>query len=516
MEYQVLDVVKTPWYQTWLSLMRYRINDYNRPIIERMDQENNRFVLIYGGERSGKSYSTVAILGRKLTPEQYPTKRTYWIVGPDYNQTRAEFEYLHQMYSALGLVVKASMPESPTARWSMQLSTNERWETRSSADIAKLASFSIHGALIVEANQQAPAVWLKIRGRLMEKRGWCVISGTYENASEWFVDLFYKWLKNNLDGAAAYSLPTWANSEAFPLGLDEPELQSVKATMPEEWFNERYAGIPSKPSNLVIPEFDWAIHVPEERMLVDPSVPVELAIDPGKKCYCVAFVQRIGRDRVHVLDCIYKRNWIAQSVIPVAMAHPLWPYVINGPAPHGAIDVAGFAEPGTISQADIWRKMAKVHLVGQRYPEDVTIGTLRDALARRMIYFNNMGNESLNGEAIEPLAEFRLWRWRDEVATMSEASKPIDRNNHFTKAIMYWWMWRIGAVLPSGDRIRFKRGGAQRWGNGIRTNGNQGRDQRDRRSQSPVQARRAEMGKRLRASLLERSGSSSRKSWRSS
>lgn len=507
--YEVNDI----WFRGWLSILGYEINQYNQPIIEKVDRENPRFILIYGGERSGKSFSTVAALGRKLTPESYPDKRTYWIIGPDYSQCRAEFQYLYDMYSKLGLVTKASMPDSPTSRWSMNLSTNERWETRSSADIKKLASFSIYGALIVEANQQEPAVWLKIRGRLMEKRGWCVISGTFEATSEWFVDLYYKWLTQNLDKGAAFSLPTWANSAAFPLGEDEPEILSVKATMPAEWFNERYGGIPSKPSNLVIPEFEWSIHVPAQRLEYTPGVPVELAIDPGKKCYAVAFVQRVGTDQVHVLDCIYKRNWIAQTVIPEVMKHPLWVYVKDRPGPHGAIDVAGFSEPGTISQADIWRQMAGVHLVGQRYPEDVTIGTLRHILAARMVYFNNMGNESLNGEAIEPLAEFRLWRWRDEVASMHEAAKPIDRNNHFTKALMYWWMWRIGPVVTE-PQPKYKRKGAHRWSHGIRTDGRTGRDSGARNGETPVQAKRRQMGERIRTEVLVRRGYRSGKSFR--
>lgn len=498
MRYQVRD----PWFQGWLAIMGYEQNKYNDPILEKVDREDPRFVCLYGGERSGKSYTSVAIVGKKLSVNKWPERRNYWIIGPDYMQSRAEFEYLHNIYSSLGLVVKSSMPESPTSRWSMTLSTNERWETRSSADVRKLASFSIHGAMIVEANQQEPAVWLKIRGRLMEKRGWCVLSGTYENTSEWFIDIYYKWLTQNKEGGCSFSLPTWANTKAFPLGEDDPEFLSARESMPAEWYNERYAGVPSKPSNLVIPEFDWATHVPDEPLELMPDVPVELAIDPGKKVYCVIFLQKIGRDRIHVLDCIYKRNWIAQTVIPEVMAHPLWKYVKLASAPHGVIDIAGFAEPGTISQAKIWRDMAGISLVGKKYSEDIEISTLRHVLASNMVYFNNLGNESLNGEALQPLAEFRLWRWRDEVASMSEASSPIDRNNHFTKALVYWILWRIGAVQVGDEKRKLKKRGAHRWGNVIRAERRTGRNPRAGVRETPIQAKRAELGARLRPKVL--------------
>lgn len=486
-------------------------------MIQDMDQSNPRFVLIYGGERSGKSFSTVAMLGKKLAPNKYPEERMYWIVGPDYMQSRAEFQVLYNIYNSLGLVTKSSMPDAPTSRWSMTLSTNERWETRSSKDIKKLASFSIWGALIVEANQQEPAVWLKIRGRLMEKRGWCLISGTYENVSEWFVDLYDKWSVHNAQGGKSYSLPTWANAEAFPLGEDDPEIVQARTEMPAEFFMERYGGKPSKPTNLVIPEFDYERHVAKQPLQVIPDIPVELAIDPGKRVYCVAFIQKVGRDRVHVLDCIYKRNWIAQSIIPEVMKHELWPYVLLGGAPHGAIDVAGFAEPGTISQVEIWRTMAKVHLVGQKYPEDVEIQTLRHILAMNMVTFNNLGNESVNGKAMEPLAEFRLWRWAEMPGAVDEADKPKDANNHFTKALMYWWLWRIGPVAIGSEK-KFRKRGAHRWSNGSRSR-NQGNNTRVRSGETPVQQKRAAMGRRLRSQILvggARGGSKSFRSTRAS
>lgn len=482
------------WFKTWLDTMGYKMNDYVRPIVEFVEATNPRFMLIYGGERGGKSYNTVAMLGKKLKPNKYREKRVYWIVGPDYVSTRAEFDYIYSVYKDMDLITGSSMPESPNSRWSMDIGTNERWETRTSSDVAKLASFTIWGALLVEANRQSPKVWPKIRGRLAPKRGWAIISGTYEDSSEWFVDLYDKWSVANYDNAKSFSLPTWANSVDFPGGYDDPEIQALKATTPSEWFNERYGGIPSKPSNLVVPEFDYQKHV--NRYELDPTEPVQLAIDPAKHTYAIAFVQKIGNTAV-VLDAIYKHGWIAQQIIPLAMKHPLWPYVRLNTGYAGSIDVAGFAEPGTISQAELWREMAGVELYGEKYPEVETINAVRYALAMGRLFFNNLGNESFNGIALEPLAEFRLWRKRD-ITDYGPVGEPIDRNNDFIKALGYWWLYRFGQVdkKARGGLVRernkhadFRRNTRDDSGDGARPDA--------------LRAKRRQIGRRLAIATLE-------------
>lgn len=488
------------WTKLWLEAHGFVVNQYNAEIINYVAENHPRFICIYGGERSGKSFNTVAVLFDKLRPpaQPYEKQRVYWIIGPDYLQARAEFSYLYNLYSNLGLVTRYSMPESSTTRWYMELATNERWETRSSGDVSKLASFSIHGAFIVEANQHHHTVWPKVRGRLAENRGWCVISGTYENVSEWFVDLWNKWKAPNRDGGISFSLPTWANTVAFPGGYDDPEIQSLKAGFPESWFNERYAGIPAKPSNLVIPEFDYGDHVG----LFQPvdGVPVELFIDPGKKVYAVGFIQKLG-ERAVILDCVYKRGWIAQRVIPEVMRHPLFPRVMENTGWHGAIDIAGFAEPGTISQAELWHTIAGVNLYAAKYPEIESINVVREHLASDLLRFNNMGNESLNGQALEPLAEFRLWKWPDDGGMRSDNASPIDQNDHFIKALAYWLLYRYGNT----KRQQRKQGYRQRAGKGWtsdRSRTSQGTDRRLRTGETAIQAARRRVGKSLRTQTL--------------
>lgn len=487
------------WTKLWLEALGYQINVYNAEILNYVVEHKPRFICIYGGERSGKSFNTVASLFNfvPIPDDPHEKQRVYWIVGPDFNQCRAEFSYLFNLYKGLGLVTRYSMPEATTVRWYMELVTNERWETRSSSDVTKLASFSIHGAMVVEANQHSPLVWPKIRGRLAENRGWCILSGTYENCSEWFVDLWNKWKVPNRDGGVSFSLPTWANTVAFPGGYNDPEIQSLRSSFSETWFNERYAGIPAKPSNLVIPELDYEKHVG----LVEPidGEPVELFIDPGKKVYAVGFVQKVGRT-ARVLDCVYKRGWIAQKVIPEVMRHPLFQRVRENSGYHGAIDIAGFSEPGTVSQAELWYTLAGVNLYGAYYREVDSINAIRAALADDAIRFNNMGNESINGQATEPLAEFRLWRWPDDGGVRSDNASPIDQNNHFIKALAYWWLYRFGVDRRSDNKKPRKQRAGKGWKHGSGTD--QADDRRLRAGETAIQIARRRVVSRLGTQVL--------------
>jgi hypothetical protein len=72
-------------YLAW-KLLDYTPNKAQRPIITAF-LEGTRFVLICGGERAGKSMTSVAMAMLKMGPEYddkgHYVKRTFWIVGPD-------------------------------------------------------------------------------------------------------------------------------------------------------------------------------------------------------------------------------------------------------------------------------------------------------------------------------------------------------------------------------------------------------------------------------------------------
>jgi hypothetical protein len=63
--------------------------------------EERRHKVVTGGEQAGKSFSAAMEMMSKLFWGEL-----FWIVGPDYSQTRAEFNYLERWCTQLGLLTR--------------------------------------------------------------------------------------------------------------------------------------------------------------------------------------------------------------------------------------------------------------------------------------------------------------------------------------------------------------------------------------------------------------------------
>jgi hypothetical protein len=434
----------------------FKPNAAQEPIIREFEA-GNRLILICGGERSGKSLTASAILGLVMGPELNATRRKrYWIIGPDYRQCRPEFLYVYDALERGGLVEKASLPQSETMPWSLETQWGTVLETRSASDVMKLASFTVDGIVIAEAGQQTEETYRKALGRVAETRGFILMVGTLEDGLPWYEEYLRRWATSNPEGGRSFSMPTWSNLDVFPGGRDDPEIQRLIASLPNDYVAHRFAAEPVRRQNLVVPEFDYRTHV---RVLSpNPDLPVELAVDPGKNAYAVVFVQHEGAF-TYVLDCIYTRGEIAQQVIPRVMAHRLWNQVSREPSAH-VMDIAGFAEAGTESQFTIWRDATGLIFTGRYQKEKDTIAVVRSrlmtdpVLGLPLIQFSDRMRTGIapDGTATEMLSEFDLWRWPKRGFNSSEADKPVDANNHALKALGYKLLIRYGMQRDARKR----------------------------------------------------------------
>jgi len=425
-----------PW-----GALGYSPNEAQQPIVD----DDARVILICGGERSGKSFTTAAIfLSRCLKPNG-----VYWIIGPDYEHSRKEFEYIEHGLTKLGFITKVSKPMEVT--WRMTTIWDATITSRSSNKERTIASETLDGVLMTEAGQQSEEAWLKARGRVLDRRGWVILSGTLEDGYPWYVDLLNRWKGENEENAKSYSLPTWSNLDTFPGGYDDPEMVALRASMSMERFNEKYGAIASKPSGLVFPQFEFETHVRDLNLALDDNLklyPVELAIDPATHTYAVLFVQKVGR-HVHVLDEVYTHGMIAQQVIPLVMGHPLYSYVTGG-----VIDVAGRQRHGTHSQEQIWYEATGFWLRSTKWDEP----DVRDAIALRLqideledeplLFFNSCSRNSRgpDGRAEGILAELGMWHWRETGYKKSESKRPVDAKNDALKALGYWILDTYGVT----------------------------------------------------------------------
>ena len=195
-----------------------------------------------------------------------------------------------------------------------------------------------------EAAQLPHEVYLRLRGRLAERRGWLWLSGTFEGSRGWYADHFTAWQAVNADGAASFSIPTWSNRALFPGGRADAEIEALEATYPAAVFRERFGGVPCPPATLVFPEFEPAQHV----ATVDPAAvqTVELAIDPGYAgAYAVLAVTE-SAGVVRVIDEVYHRRVVAAEIIAECRRRWWWPRVSGGGDRHRRAAASRQRQPG--------------------------------------------------------------------------------------------------------------------------------------------------------------------------
>tara|TARA_R110000868_G_scaffold386549_1_gene654846 strand:- start:1099 stop:2493 length:1395 start_codon:yes stop_codon:yes gene_type:complete len=461
---------------TWAKYDEFRgqlfaMLDY-KPSVEQMafHADRSRVRLAVGGERAGKSY-LLAMDGLSRAPWTRDMKPgVFWIVGPDYLQARPEFTYILDGYRALGRTpVRLSQPQNIASPWVMEFADGSSWETKSSSDIRKLASFAFDGVLMAEAAQQDYDVFLKLRGRMIERRAWLGMGGTLEKAAGWYVDCYNRWRGVNKEGATSFSIPTWSNLSIFPGGREDAEIKLLEATLPPDLFMERFGAVPMPAYGLVFKEFDYTKHVAD---LEPMDLPVELAIDPGYTgAYAVLAIQQAG-GLMRVIDEVYARYGVAQDVIAECKRRPWWdavPKIADGKTA-GVIDVAGKQHQGMASHVEIWAKDGGVALRSRPVSIEDGILVVRNLLKNpadegrpRIVFDSGLSSlKDFEGHPLGVLGEFGMYRYPDKTALQAVNDRPIDKYNHALKALGYYEYDKHGPVM--GRKVNNKRKQRGYWG----------------------------------------------------
>ena len=399
------------------------------PILE----DESQFTLIAGGERSGKSrVATIKALPKLFMGD------LFWLVGKEYNEVRAEFNYFVEDFRKLGILEHASTNIDPGE---IKYLGGKRIITLPTKDETKIATEAPDGIIAAESAKMTYYAYLKLLGRLIEKRGWMILEGTFEGSLGWYPELFTAWQGYNDEGAKSFSLPTWTNSVIFPGGRTDPAILQIEATTPHDIFLERYGGVPCPPSNKAVPEFSNKIHVGDYKF--DPELDVELAIDPGYAgAYAVLAIQRWA-EQVVIVDEIYLQGYVTKEIIDICrdpIKHPWWKLVTGG-----AIDIAGRQHQAMEAPVEIWLNEAHLSLRSQKVKEEYGLEVLRSFLKVNPV--NNKPRLLVNAKCKGFISECGgcqspvgggMWL-RDK-----NTKKLIDRDNHATKAMIYWLVGSFG------------------------------------------------------------------------
>lgn len=361
-----------------------------------------------------------------------------WFVAGIYELAKPEFEYARHDLARLGLIEQTYQPRLGSREAS---GPGFRMLTKSSDDVLRLAAEAPNFVVMCEAAQQTLETFLRLRGRVAEKRGHMILSGTFEGSLGWMPEKWREWRRPNKDGGVSFSLPTWSNTVIFPGGEHDPEIEALRASYPPALFQERFGARPCPPSTLVCQDFDWDTHTR------DDIVPdwnefegeIELAIDPGyNNPYAVLACWRVG-DYVLVVDEIYRRRTLGSEIIAIAKGRPWWPYTTGG-----VIDVSARAHVAQKSQVEIWEEQTHLRLRSQYVP-------IEDGITRYQSFLNSpdYSSEGATGKlrarifydqklCPNSIAEHGKYKYRDINENRPTNEKPIDMHNHALKAMAYY------------------------------------------------------------------------------
>lgn len=485
MDYVFSERERNRWLRIWWAEAKYTptegyfpINDLDGELrtVSRGQAEihecPNRLIMVTGGVRAGKSQW----LAMEMLKEVFVRDGLIWLVAPDYEQAKAEFDYMFAPLKVHDMLLRQSVPE----RGSRQFTTTWgcRVQTKSSQDLTTLASFAPHALAGLEMGQQPHDAFDKLQERALEHGARVIMTGTLEDAQPWYADLWDKWQATNEEGGKSFSLPSWSNTVKFPGGRDDPKIKALEAGITPELFLQRVAAVPYKPSGLVFKLFDRKLHVPEGGLVYDPELPIEIAIDPAQHTYAVLAIQwkpipgmfttnnrgqKVPLTEVRVIDEVYEHDTTAYDVIPLVQNKPWFKHVTSG-----VIDQAGKQRHANKSQVQIWREETGV-ILRSKYvsiPEGIEVVRHRmrvhpDAKQPLILFdYRLRTDRDHGGRANGTIAEMGLYRWPDWREGMATPTRPIDANNDGCKALGYWCFDRFGSAIerPPVSKKRVIRG----------------------------------------------------------
>lgn len=417
--------------------------------------DTHRIREVAGGERSGKSYSSALDTFARM-----PEGNLFWLVAADYERTRAEFNYIIEAHE------KAKIRFTATKKIDPGELTNElgvRLVTKSAKDPRKLAMEAPDGILACEASQLDFETFLRLRGRLAEKRGWMLMSGTFESSLGWYVDLFNLGQTENTQDLKSFSIPTWTNLHIFPGGRTDPEILSLEAQFSKEWFQERFGGIPCPPKGLVFTDFRTNIHTGiDKQFQFDPSEPVYIWIDPGfAHAYAILVAQKRDEETVAIVDEVYETGFVTEDIITICRKKPWWNKIIGG-----AIDIAGKQHQAMSSPMETWIKKTGIPLRAKKIRIQDGIERTKTSLKinpitnKPGIYINAQckGLISELGGCPNPLTgATAVYQWRMDSSNNVVGDVPDDKHNDACKALSYGLVDLFGyAIVPRAKTKVFK------------------------------------------------------------
>jgi len=464
------------------------------PAQARILQNLTRYLLLCGGRRGGKSLFTnrwmnICVVDTLQGWEDAGKPKVeggiipFWLVGKSYEASEQEYNYLAaDLVASYGsesveATHRAVGPNEITIHAAPGLDFVIR--TKSAADEGTLEMEAPAAIAVCEAAQISYSAYLRLLGRITERRAPLLLSGSLEDDFGFYNDLLTDWSHERVwkeEDSRSWVIESETNTFAFPEGANDPELQKRRRELSEDDFNRMFMGRSAPARGLVHPTFRTTTHVQDVPYV--PGEDVWLSIDPGiaglevgGSAYAVNFshlvrVQEI-HDQVRVFDSIYVDNMDEDTIIEAAMNRPWW----GKSDIYGVIDRQGAARTAMKDSAtsrNTWIRVAGVRL---RYTKAAI--PLRDHRQRfnAMLKVNEITKEpgivmdarktkglqsELGGCAnpIRPDVSDQVYRWNIDTDGAAMGKDPRNKYCDAIKALYYLAWDRFGSVTPRNAKKR--------------------------------------------------------------
>jgi hypothetical protein len=248
--------------------------------------DNTRHRIMSNGRRWGKTLAggkeaeTMAFVKNFLGEPMQG-----WIIGPEYTDCEKEFRVVYNTFKKLGIDQVSNKFLNNVESGSMRIKT--KWgfdlQCRSAKHPDSLVGEGLDFVLIVEAGRHHRRMFTEyVRPALSDKRGWSIMSGVPEIASD--TALLYWAFERGQDSTKtqwrSFRMPSWTNDIVFPGGRNDPEILEAEDDLTEDEFRRQYGGEFVERIGRVMKEWDDETHL-VSGLNYNPALPLYAAVDYG-------------------------------------------------------------------------------------------------------------------------------------------------------------------------------------------------------------------------------------------
>lgn len=383
-----------------------------------------------------------------------------WIVGPNYTDCEKEFRVIWDTFKQLGVDDTCLKWVNNVDSGNMHIQTSWGWDIqgKSAAHPESLVGEGLDFVLLVEAGRLTRRMFTQyIRPALSDKRGWSIMSGVPEIASDTSL-LYWGWSRGQDTGKkpwASWMMPSWTNTVVFPGGRNDPEILEAEDDLTEDEFLRQYGGRFVEKVGRVMKEWDDEVHL--KNLKFNPNWPLYAALDYGyTNPFVWLWIQVDPMDNVYVIGEHYITYQDTQEIVERTIKeHPWTPHLIAiYPDPAEPDDTHTIERllrvPARMNTGGELKN--RLQLIRQRLKKVVNLETQQPAI---------LVDRSCTRLAWEMRDGYRWPAHKDE-ATKNDAENPMDKDNHGPEALGrfmkgYFDITAEESQKSTQSKVRFRR-----------------------------------------------------------